>query len=122
MSLAQRLSASAERLVKHFAYTSTIVLKKLTGSGLSATRGVTVTTTSATVACTTPTPYGAALRDGQRVQDGDLRLYLWADDPALTFDPAPEMAAQIDGDSYRVVSVQKLAGAFELQLRGGSGA
>lgn len=119
MSLATRLSASSRRLIHHFSYTSTVVLTKLTGAALSATRGVTVTPTSATVACSTPTPYGAALRDGTRILDGDLRLYVWADDPALTFDPAAEMVAVLDGDSYRVMHVEKLTGAFELQLRGG---
>lgn len=119
MTLADRLSASAARLVDHFAYASTLRLIKQTGGTPTATRGVTVATTAATVRCSTPTPYGAALRDGDRILDGDFRVYLWAQDSALTFAPAPGMVVELDGDSYRVVDVQKLAGAWELHLRGG---
>lgn len=119
MSFALRASASAERLVAHFAHATTLTLKSLSASALTADRDTTVTVTSATVRCTVPTPFAQRLRDGARVLDGDLRVTVWADDPALTFDPEPDQVAELDGDSYRVVAVERLAGAFELQLRGG---
>lgn len=119
MSFAARASASADRLIQHFVYGSTITIRALTGSALSGGRGVTPTVTSATVACSTPQPFGAALRDGARVKDGDLRVYVWAADPNLTVTPAPDQIVELAGDSYRVVAVQKLVGAYELHLRGG---
>lgn len=119
MTLAARLSASARRMVGHFGHTERLVLKRITTGALGATRSATTTVATSTVACSVPTPYGARTIDGARVQDGDLRVTLWADDPALRFDPAPEMVAELAGDTWRVVAVQKMPGAWELQLRGG---
>jgi len=118
VTFAARASASARRLVRYFSG-PTLKLSRVVTGALAADRSVTTTTTTATVRCTHPTPYGQRLRDGERVLDGDLRVLVWRDDPALPFAPAAEMRAELDGDSYSVVAVERHAGAYELQLRGG---
>jgi len=117
VSFAARASASARRIVRHFGGSRIKLTKVVTTLGDD--RSATTVATASTVDCTTPTPYGQSLRDGERVLDGDLRVLVWAHDPALAFVPAAEMIAELDGDSYSVVSVERHAGAYELHLRGG---
>lgn len=119
MTFAERASASAQRVVRHFSGGQTVTLKELATGTLGSDLTATPTVTAVTVSCTLPTPYGQALRDGERVRDGDLKILVWKDDPALTFVPAVENVAEIDGDSYAVVAVEHHAGAYELRLRGG---
>lgn len=121
MTLTARLSASGRRLVAHFSGGSELTLQRVTAGELQDDASVSTSTASATISCSYPTPYGQALRDGERVLDGDLRTLVWSDDPKLTFAPRAEDVVTLDGETYTVVAVSKTLGAYELHLRGGGG-
>lgn len=118
MSLNDRLSASARRLVSHFSGGTTITIRRVTTGELQDDGSVTTSATVATAQSTYPTPFGRALRDGSRVLDGDFRVVVWKD-PALTITPRSEDLVALDGKTYSVVAVDESPGAYELHLRGG---
>lgn len=121
MTFLPRFADSERRLVEHFSAGTTVTFTRVTVGELQDDSSVATSTATATVACTRPTPFGQALRDGTRVLDGDLRILVWGDDPALTFAPQPEDVATIDGETYSVVAVDRAAGGYDVHLRGGGG-
>ena len=64
---------------------------------------------------------GGCLRklvDGERIQVDDVRVMVSKAGLTLTFELEPDLLAAVGGKTYKVVSVQPLAGAYVLQLRG----
>lgn len=118
MSFGQRASASASRLVSHFSEGTTVVLTKVGGTFNRATRGLTPSPATMTLACTEPAPYLRKLVDGQRIQVDDLRVMISKAGLTLTFALEPGLLATVGGKTYKVESVQPLAGSYVLQLRG----
>ena len=119
MSFAARTAASASRLVSHFGTaTTTVVLTKVGGTFDRATRELTTSPATMTLACTTPAPYVRKLVDGQRIQVDDMRVLVSKAGAALTFELEPDLLAAVGGKTYKVVSVLPLAGSYVLQLRG----
>lgn len=119
MSFDRRADASAARLIAHFGDGLTVTIRSIGGS-IDATRTVTTSIQSMTVPCTKPEPFSERLVDGTRIQAGDLRISIQHGHPARTFDPKPEMLADLSGVTYRVVNAEPVAGGFDLQLRSGA--
>lgn len=118
MSFAARSSASASRLVGHFSDGSSVVLTKVGGTFNRSTRALSPSPATMTLACTKPAPYVRKLVDGQRIQVDDLRILISKAGLTLTFALEPDLLAAVGGKTYKVISVQPLAGSYVLQLRG----
>ncbi len=118
MSFEARARASARRVVGHFGEGLTVTIRSVGGTLNTSTRGMTASVTSMTVPCTEPEPDVLRLADGSRVETGELVILLEAGNPSLTFEPQPEMVAEIRSKSYRIARAQREAGGFSLRLVG----
>lgn len=86
---------------------------------------VDVNPTSWTAPCTVPITYAPAMVDGERIRATDCVVFLSRGATEAAFAPAPGMLAEVTeyGGSavqFAVVNVLQHAGAYELQLRGGT--
>lgn len=125
MSGIERFNDSAARLVELHGNDATVKVIDPRAEHDLGDGDVDVDPTPFTAPCTVPITYAPALVDGQRIKASDCVVFLSRGAPEVTFEPAPGMLAEVaekgaTAVQFGIVNVLRHAGAFELQLRGGT--
>lgn len=125
MSGIERFNDSAARLVDLHGDDATVKVIDPQGEHDLGSGEVVVDPRSFTTGCTIPVSYAPGLVDGQRIQAGDCAVFIQRGAPEVAFEPAPGMLAEVSEPDlaprqFEIVNAPRLAGAYELQLRGGT--
>lgn len=125
MSGIERFNDSAARLVELHGDGATVKVIDPQGEHDLGDGDVDVDPRNFTTGCTIPVSYAPGLIDGQRIQAGDCAVFIQRGAPEVTFEPGLGMLAEVTEPGlaprqFAIVNAPRLAGAYELQLRGGT--